>query len=153
MSLTNYSLYSVPAVWLVGIGVHWQAIFLSKSSKEIPEFDNVSPRQFVVRMSELARTSKDAAKFLRIEAAQQNIFENLGWYAAAIVAGNIARLPVKTLNTIAASYVASRLLYSVLYANTTSAKYAALRSVTFLSSVGLTFTTFIKAGNALNRLY
>lgn len=48
-----------------------------------------------------------------MEAAQQNIFENLGLYAAAIVAGNVAGLPVRHMNKIAAGYIASRVVYVV----------------------------------------
>ncbi|BGP19884.1 hypothetical protein JCM10213_008642 [Rhodosporidiobolus nylandii] len=151
-AVTNYSLYSIPAVWFLGIGVHWQAIFLSKSSKEIPMFDNVAPRDFQAKIRELAKTSKDAAKFLRIEAAQSNIFENIGWFAGAIVAGNVARLPASFLNKVAGAYLASRVLFAVLYANTSNVKYTPLRSLAYLGSVGLTITTYIKAGNALNLL-
>ncbi|GAA6011470.1 hypothetical protein JCM10207_002630 [Rhodosporidiobolus poonsookiae] len=149
---TNYSLYSVPAVWGLAIATHWSAIFLSKSSKEIPLFDNVAPRDFHAKIRELAKTSKDAAKFLRIEAAQMNLLENIGWYAAAIVAGNFARLPTKFLNFVAASYLVSRAAFVLLYANTTSRKASAVRSLAYLTSVGLTITTFVKSGNALNRL-
>ena len=54
----NYSLLSVPAVWLLGIGTHWSAIYLSTVSREIPKFDNVSPRQYVAEIAKLAKTSK-----------------------------------------------------------------------------------------------
>ncbi len=54
----NYSLLSVPAVWLLGIGTHWSAIYLSTVSKEIPKFDNISPRQYVAEVAKLTKTSK-----------------------------------------------------------------------------------------------
>lgn len=54
----NYSLLSVPAVWLLGIGTHWSAIYLSSVSREIPKFDNVSPRQYVAEVAKLTKTSK-----------------------------------------------------------------------------------------------
>lgn len=57
--------------------------------------------------------SQDARQYLRTEAAQQNIFENLGLYAAAIVAGNVAGLPVRHMNKIALGYLVSRLVYVV----------------------------------------
>ncbi|GAA5839021.1 hypothetical protein JCM11251_007855 [Rhodosporidiobolus azoricus] len=147
---TNYSLYSIPAVWGIAIGVHWQAIFLSKRSKEIPPFDNVAPRHCVAKMGELAKTSEDAAKFIRLEAAQTNIFDNLGWYAGAIVIGNVARLPVKYLNYVSAAYVALRVIYSQIY-SVNGSKSSYIRSLAYLTSAGLTITTYVKAGNALNR--
>ncbi|GAA5858596.1 hypothetical protein JCM8547_001381 [Rhodosporidiobolus lusitaniae] len=149
----NYSLYSVPAVWGVGIGVHWAAIFLSKKSTEVPQFDNLSPRAYRAKLRELAKHSADAATILRIEAAQENIYENLGWYAAGIALANFARLPVKTLNSIAGAYVVSRILYSVLYAKVSrSQAYAGLRSLSYLVSTGLTISLFTKSGRALNAL-
>ncbi|GAA6041920.1 hypothetical protein JCM8097_000221 [Rhodosporidiobolus ruineniae] len=151
-STYNYSLYAVPAVWMVGIGTHCSAIFLSARSKEIPPFDNNAPRAFQAKMLELSKTSKDAAKFSRLEAAQQNIYENLGLFAAAVVAGNVARLPTKYLNFFAGSYVLSRIVYVALYANNTTRKLAALRSISFVTSIGLIFATFSKSARALNRL-
>lgn len=58
LSAYNYSLLSVPAVWVLGIGTHWHAILLSARSKEIPKFDNVAPRQFRGKIAELAKASR-----------------------------------------------------------------------------------------------
>ncbi|GAA5961521.1 hypothetical protein JCM8115_006703 [Rhodotorula mucilaginosa] len=147
----NYSLLSVPAVWLLGIGTHWSAIYLSTVSREIPKFDNVSPRQYVAEIAKLAKTSKDARQLCRTEAAQQNIFENIGLYAAAIVAGNVARLGTSHMNKIALGYLVSRFLYVVLYIRTDTIKATPLRSVAYLTSVILSLGTFIRAGLAFNR--
>lgn len=56
---------------------------------------------------------QDARQLCRTEAAQQNIFENIGLYAAAIVAGNVARLGTSHMNKIALGYLVSRFLYVV----------------------------------------
>lgn len=53
----NYSLLSVPAMWLLGIGTHFSAIALTSRSKELPKFDNVAPRQFMAEVSKLTKTS------------------------------------------------------------------------------------------------
>ncbi|KWU44290.1 hypothetical protein RHOSPDRAFT_18167 [Rhodotorula sp. JG-1b] len=168
----NYSLLSVPAVWLLGIGTHWSAIYLSSVSREIPKFDNVSPRQYVAEVAKLTKTSKDARQLCRTEAAQQNIFENIGLYAAAIVAGNVARLGTSHMNKIALGYLVSRFLYvvrgllqpsssvltsycvataQVLYIRTDRIKATPLRSVAYLTSVILSLGTFVRAGLAFNR--
>lgn len=65
----NYSLLSVPAVWLLGISTHWTAIFLSAKSKEIPMFDNVAPRQCLAEIQKLAKTSKVRAELYSRAAA------------------------------------------------------------------------------------
>ncbi|GAA5870521.1 hypothetical protein JCM3774_003698 [Rhodotorula dairenensis] len=147
----NYSLLSVPAVWLLGIGTHWSAIYLSVHSTQIPKFNNVAPRDFVTEVSKLAKTSKDARRYLRTEAAQQNIFENIGLYAAAIVAGNVARLGASHMNKIALGYLVSRFLYVVLYVRTDHVKATPLRSLAYLTSVILSLGTFVRAGFAFNR--
>jgi len=85
----------------------------------------------------------------RCEGAQTNGFENLGLFASAVVAGNLAGLPAQTLNTLSGTYLASRALYNFIYITNTSGAVANLRSVVFVSGVGLCWTLFIKAGNVL----
>ncbi|GJN93928.1 hypothetical protein Rhopal_006987-T1 [Rhodotorula paludigena] len=147
----NYSLLSIPAVWGLGMASHWTAIVITKTSKEIPLFDNVSPRAFQAKMIALADKSKDAAKVCRAESAQQNVFEHLGLYAAAIVAGNVARLPIPYLNRVAGLYVLSRVAYCILYIRTTSRGPTVLRSLSWLASMGLALTTIVKASTNFNK--
>lgn len=97
-------------------------------------------------------SSSQFGQYQRAEAAQQNGFENIGLFAAAIVAGNIAKLPVSTLNTSALFYLASRAVYTLLYVKTETLQWSQLRTVVFLSGIGTIFTLFIKSGNALNAL-
>jgi hypothetical protein len=103
-----------------------------------------------------------------------NGFENVGLFAAAVVAGNIANLDNSTLNFWSGGYLVSRVVYTYVYINNTSDtmgksmvpgyKYgdekglltcmvANARSGIFLAGIGAIFTLFIKSGNALrNRL-
>ncbi|BGP03324.1 hypothetical protein NBRC10513v2_007055 [Rhodotorula toruloides] len=151
LSAYNYSLLSVPAVWVLGISTHWHAILLSARSKEIPKFDNVAPRQFCAKVAELTKASKDAREFLRTEAAQQNIFENIALYAAAVVVGNVARLPVSYMNKVALGVLASRLAFVICYVKTEQEKYTPLRSLAYLASTLLTLGVFVKAGTNFNK--
>lgn len=91
-------------------------------------------------------------QYQRAESAQQNGFENIALFATALVAGNIARLPVSTLNTSAGLYLASRAIYNVLYINTESLQWSNLRTLVFLFGIGTIMTLFVKSGNALNLL-
>lgn len=86
---------------------------------------------------------------MRAEAAQTNGFENLAFFASAVVAGNLAGLPAQTLNTLSGGYLISRVLYNLIYINNTSEAMANTRSVVFVSGVGMIFTLFIKSGNIL----
>jgi hypothetical protein len=64
------------------------------------------------------------------------------------LAGNVARLPVDTLNSFAAIYLGSRVVYNILYISISDGKLAHLRSVSYLAGIGAIFRIFIKAGNA-----
>lgn len=115
--LKNFSLLSIPAVWVLSISAHFYAVSLTKG-----RFTNASPRDYLASISRKQNKSAIDHKFIRAEAAQQNGFENLGLYAAAIVAAHIAKLPAGHVNTLALGYVASRIAYNVLYIFVTSEK-------------------------------
>ncbi|GAA5969851.1 hypothetical protein JCM3765_004595 [Sporobolomyces pararoseus] len=149
---TNYSFYAVPAMWLASIGPHFYAAYLTKQSNDLPDFDNVSPREFLKKVAGQEKQSEIVRRYLRAEAAQQNGFESWGVFASAVVVGNLARLPVKYMNFFAGGYLLSRIIYNILYIRTTSAAWSNLRSVVYVAGVGLISTTFVRAGNAFNRL-
>ena len=86
---------------------------------------------------------------IRINGAKQNGFENIGFFAAAVVAGNVAGLPAKTLNGLTAGYLLSRVLYTLIYINNTNPKFSDLRSIMWLVGIGQVITLYVKAGNIL----
>ncbi|GAA6018685.1 hypothetical protein JCM11491_001260 [Sporobolomyces phaffii] len=152
MSSTNYSFYAVPAMWAVSIAPHFYAAALSEKSNDLPDFDNVSPRDFLRSVQNQEKQSAVVKRYLRAEAAQQNSFEQWAIFAGAVIAGNVARLPVKYMNLFAGGYLLSRILYNILYINTTSASWSNLRSVVYVGGIASIATTFIKAGNVFNKL-
>jgi uncharacterized MAPEG superfamily protein len=85
----------------------------------------------------------------RAEAAQMNNFENLGLFASAIVAGNLAGLSSQTMNLLSGGYLASRIAYNFIYINNNTQAAANTRSAVYMAGIGMIFTMFIKAGNAL----
>jgi uncharacterized MAPEG superfamily protein len=99
--------------WAVSIAPRFFGAALTKSSNDLPEFDNVSPRDFLRKVQNQEKQSPAVQRYLRAEAAQQNGFESWGPFASAIVAGNLARLPVRYMNLFAAGYLLSRILYNV----------------------------------------
>ncbi|KAE9972049.1 hypothetical protein EG327_009607 [Venturia inaequalis] len=118
----NFSLYTIPAAWILSIAPHFYAASLGGK-----KFDNKSPRLYTSSLASdqtLDQATKDT--IVRAEGAQQNGFENIGLFAAAVVAGNYARLENETLNWL------------------TSARTGA-----FLSGIGIIFTLFVKSGNAV----
>ncbi|KAL6711898.1 hypothetical protein ACN47E_002941 [Coniothyrium glycines] len=139
----NFSLYAVPAAWVLSIVPHFYAASLGK-------FDNKNPRTYTQdTKSDQSIDKATKAKIIRAEGAQQNGFENLGLFAAAVVIGNVAKLPNSTLNTLSAAYLASRVVYNGLYIAGTTDLLSTLRSVSFLTGVGIIFTFFIQSGNVL----
>ncbi|CZT11192.1 uncharacterized protein RAG0_15416 [Rhynchosporium agropyri] len=140
----NFSFYTIPAAWVIAFFPHPYAVSLSKS------FSNISPRTYVNGLKDdqtIDQATKD--RIIRAEGAQTNGFENLGLFATAVVAGNLAGLPSATLNTLSAGYLASRILYNYIYITNTTNAAANMRSAAFLSGIGMIFTLFIKSGNIL----
>ncbi|KAM3417022.1 hypothetical protein BST61_g8605 [Cercospora zeina] len=142
-SANNFSFYSIPAAWILCIAPHFYAASLGK-------FDNKAPRSYTKETGNdqsIDKATKD--RIVRAEGAQQNGFENLGLFAAAVVAGNVVGLDNSTMNALSGAYLLSRVAYNLIYINNTTNAMANARSVAFLSGIGIIFTLFIKAGNVL----
>ncbi|ORY78590.1 hypothetical protein BCR37DRAFT_108426 [Protomyces lactucae-debilis] len=144
----NYSFYAVPAAWLLAIVPHWIAAGMANS---VDKFDNVEPRMAHENLK-AKMTAAQHAKFRRAEAAQMNGFENLPFFASAVVAANLAKLDNGLVNKYCAAYLISRVVYNYLYITTTDLSKSPLRSLTYLFGIGSIFTLFIKAGRAANAL-
>lgn len=85
------------------------------------------PRKTREFIGECGLAPADQDRFKRAEAANDNGFLTLPFFAAAIVAGNVARLPHKTLNKIAALYLVSRLAFNALYIYGTNSESCRIR--------------------------
>ncbi len=88
---------------------------------------------------------------IRAEGAQQNGFENLGIFAASVVAGNVAGLDAGYVNALSMAYVASRIVYDLVYIYNTTLAVARVRSVAYNVGSALIFTLFVSSGNAMRR--
>jgi uncharacterized MAPEG superfamily protein len=86
---------------------------------------------------------------IRCEGASANGIENLGFFAASVLAGNFAGLPAQTLNALSAGYVVSRVLYNFIYINNTTAKMPKMRSLVWIIGTGLIITLYVKSGIAV----
>jgi len=145
----NYSFYAIPATWVLSILPHLYAISVH-DSKSPKKFDNTQPRSVTSTLKDnqaLDSATKD--RIIRAEGAQQNGFENVGLFAAGVVAANFAGVPAGTMNALSGGYVVSRILYNLVYINNESKAAANLRSTVYLSGVGIIWTLFIMAGNRM----
>lgn len=148
----NYSFYSVPAAWILCALPHLYAAGLySRTTRK--RFDNRAPRSLTAKL-EADQTIDKATKgrIIRAEGAQQNGFENVGLFAAAVVAGNVAGLAPGTLNVLCGAYLFSRAVYNLVYINGDTAAMAATRTAIFTTGIGLICTIFVMAGNAVNKV-
>lgn len=85
----NLSFYAVPAAWFISIAPRFYASYLYRKTTK-RAFPNKCPRTFVSEIA--AEQGIDAAtrgRIIRAECAQANGFENIGLFAAAVVAGNL----------------------------------------------------------------
>ena len=81
----NYSLYAVPIAFALCLLPHIFAIVALSGGK----FKNTNPRQFVASVHKKEKKTAVEEMFLRAESAQQNGLEQIGWFAAAVVAANV----------------------------------------------------------------
>jgi len=145
LSSKNLSLYTIPAAWVVALAPHFYA-----SQGLGAKFDQTQPRTYAKTISEtqtLDATTKN--KIIRCEGAQLNGFENIGLYASAIVAGNMAGLSNTLMNTVSGGYILSRIVYNYFYITGDTPGLAKIRSLSYLTGIGMIFTVFVKAGNVM----
>ncbi|KAF7860343.1 hypothetical protein EAF04_008470 [Stromatinia cepivora] len=140
----NFSLYAIPVAWGFAHACHVYAVFATKS------YDNRFPRDFPKSLeSDQSIDKMKKNRIRRAHAAGVNGLENLGFFASAVVAGNVAGLSHSTLNTLAGGYLISRAVYNFIYINNESQGAAAIRSLTFVVGITHIFALFIKSGNTL----
>lgn len=115
LSKTNISLYTLPVGWILCLLPRFYAayLFTTTTSKRL---DMILPRALAARAtSDPALTSATRDRIVRAEAAQANGLENVGYFAAAVVAGNVAGLSKGLLNSLSVGFLVSRGLYSWMY--------------------------------------
>ncbi|KIY01424.1 uncharacterized protein Z520_02976 [Fonsecaea multimorphosa CBS 102226] len=119
----NISYYTVPLAWLLSFSPHIYAVVRysthgqsAGSAEEAPKFNQTSPRTFPATLEanpHLSRETKD--HIFRAEAASLNGFENLGWFAASVVAANSAGVDVAWVNALSLWYLLNRAVFNLVY--------------------------------------
>lgn len=147
----NVSLHTIPAAWIICLMPRMWARSAYRSATNGQDIDVRQPRDFPKMVADNTTIDPDTRdRILRAEAAMANGFDNIGLFAAAVVAGNAARLNPKLLNGLSLGYVLSRVVYNFVYINNSTSQLARTRVVTFFSGLGMIFTLFVKAGNKIN---
>lgn len=149
LTSTNISLYTLPVSWILCLLPRFYAAHLYTSTTNKP-LDMLLPRGLAARASAdeaLAKATRD--RIIRAEAAQTNGLENVGYFAAAVVAGNFAGLSKGVLNALSLGYLVSRGIYSWIYVVGETKKLALVRTGVFFGGQGMIFALYIMAGNLM----
>lgn len=98
-------------------------------------YDNRNPRAWLARLGGYRA---------RAHAAQQNSWEALAVYTAALVAASIAGVDHSTISTVAGVFLVARIAYLACYL----ADLATLRSLVWLAGFGACLTLIVQAARA-----
>lgn len=148
----NLSFYTIPVAWFVALSPRFYGARKYSEATEGGDLDIRNPRAFsdeVAEDSHLRESTRN--RIIRAEAAMDNGFEFLGLFAAAVCAGNIARVENRWLNGLSWGWLASRVVYNVLYVNNETKALAKARAGVFMAGMGMIFTLFVQAGNKLRQ--
>lgn len=145
---TNYSLYSVPVAYAFSLMPHVFAMqTYQKSAKKA--FPIKQPRGFEAMVeSDQSIDSKTKNRILRAQAAHTNGMENVGLYAAAVVAGNAAGVDSWWLNGLSIGYLVSRFVYNHIYIYNDLVP-GEVRTATYFGGLGMIMGLFVLAGNKM----
>jgi uncharacterized MAPEG superfamily protein len=142
----NYSFYTVPLAYVITILPHIFSMHTYQSATN-KSFPIKQPRGFATAVqSDQALDNTTRNRILRAEAAHANGMENIGLFAAAIVAGNTAGVDPWWLNVLSAGYLLSRFIYNHVYIFNDLVP-GELRSVTHFGGLSAVFGLFVLAGN------
>ena len=148
---TNLSLYTVPAAWLFALaprGYSVAAYNAHSETKHGPDLKN--PRTFIQQVNNdptLSPLIRD--RICRAESAQLNGMENVGFFAAAIVIANVAKLDTTLLNGLSMGYLVSRALHSLISIHNDTDRFVFVRTGVFMVGVAINCTLFVLAGRKL----
>ncbi|KAI9829318.1 MAG: hypothetical protein M1819_006381 [Sarea resinae] len=145
----NYSIYAIPAYWVLSVLPHNYAIRTIKAANN-GRWDNSNPRSSNWNASvQKSVPAATFARYERAEAAHKNGFENLPVFVGAVILGNMAKLPPATLNAVTGAYLVSRIVYTLAYINVEQRKYSLARTGIYLSGIFMCMYLIVRAGNVL----
>ncbi|KAJ5818084.1 hypothetical protein N7474_003675 [Penicillium riverlandense] len=148
MSHNNYSIHSIIAAYGLGIAPHgYYLVKMMANAKG--QSSNILPRENLsILKGRVPAQVWD--KLARARGAHLNALEGIPMFAAAMLAGNLAKLPAKDLNSLAFEYLGARLLYTAIYMGVRSEAASYLRTGVWAWSISIPIWALYKAGKSLN---
>lgn len=152
-STMNISLYLVPVAWVLAMlpRVYTLTVYNSHSKSQNADALQKNPRSItaiVAADKTIPPLIRD--RILRAESAMLNGYDNLGFFAAAVAVGNAVGLAPGTLNWLAATYIASRIVYIPSYIYNDTVRSVPIRSVVFGIGLVTNVALFVLAGRKAN---
>ncbi|KAJ5177065.1 uncharacterized protein N7482_002942 [Penicillium canariense] len=148
MSSNNYSIHSIIAAYGLGIAPHgYYLVKMMANSKG--QSSNILPRE---NLSNLKGCIPGQVwdKLARARGAHLNAMEGVPMFAAAMLAGNLAKLPAKDLNWMAVDYLCARVLYTLVYMGARSEATSYLRTGIWAWSISVPIWVLLKSANAFH---
>ncbi|WRT66614.1 uncharacterized protein IL334_003573 [Kwoniella shivajii] len=140
----NYSLFSVPIGWAVGMAPLWWSI--SKANSAAPgTYDNANPGDSWSKLDSAPISSQDKRRIRRAVAANNNTHVNLPLFAAGLAAANAAHVDSSSLHLYSAGFLISRVAYTLSYIFIEDDQTSYIRSICYLGGIGSCFALYIKA--------
>ncbi|KAI1640223.1 hypothetical protein F4809DRAFT_591966 [Biscogniauxia mediterranea] len=142
----NYSFFSIPVAFaLATIPAIYGKSLAGKN------YDLAYPRSFQERVKSDDKMDKATKnRILRSDAAAANAQETLPLFLGSVLAANVAGVPARTINLLAAAYLVSRVAYTIVYVwLQENRKFVPIRSLAWTVGVACWTTLFVKAGNKM----
>ncbi|EFR04370.1 hypothetical protein MGYG_07378 [Nannizzia gypsea CBS 118893] len=148
MDTFNWSYHSIAGAYLLGMTPH--LIYYLKAMKT-GKYTNLMPRNALDTLRGVI-PAEQWNKLFKLRSLHMNAMESIPLFAATIIAGNIAKLPVSELNYLAAEYIGCRVAFAALYIGAGSEFTSYLRSGVWFYSLARLLYTLVKSGNAVSGL-
>ncbi|KAH6665601.1 hypothetical protein B0J14DRAFT_678935 [Halenospora varia] len=127
--MNNLSFYSIPAYWFLSLIPHSYAISVITKPNNGRWSNEVHLRKTI--------PADIYARYERSESASKNGFENLPIFVGAVLAGNFAKLGVMEMNVFVRSYLALRVLYTLIYVSVSKNGLSFARSAAWFTGTML----------------
>ncbi|KXS18272.1 hypothetical protein M427DRAFT_54073 [Gonapodya prolifera JEL478] len=136
--MPSIAVLSIPAVWGIGLLSHFATIFLKLGWRQ---WDNANVRK---DLSQLKLSTAQAQLIGRLDAAHYNAQEILPLWAAAILYALHIGAPKDELDQISTVFLASRVLYTLVYAWANTQTKSLVRSAVWLGTSWIPVYIFFK---------
>ncbi|CZT22834.1 uncharacterized protein RCC_08540 [Ramularia collo-cygni] len=145
----NYSYQAIPAAFAFSFLPHGYYLTRLMMATKF-QFSTAMPRTNLETWK--GKLPQDVwNQLVRARGAHLNCMEVFPLFAAAMVAGNVAKLPAKDLNSAALNFFVARTVYTALYITVKNDVVAFARTGAYFWSIGIPMMTLWRAGQAASQ--